>query len=91
MSLGLIKAIYCVAIITIAIILDCNAGWLGWITAIIMLSGALPLFRAIRRTIGNAILTAVECRSRANANSTRSYAEHPQDRDHHDTLTEVPQ
>lgn len=41
------KQIYCLTIVAVAIVLDFSAGWLGWGMAIVILTGALPMFRAI--------------------------------------------
>lgn len=48
MTLSRIKTLYCTAVIAIAIILDCVGGWIGWVTAIVVLSGALPMFEAVK-------------------------------------------
>lgn len=44
MSLHRIKTLYCIAVISIAVILDCVGGLLGWTAAVVLLAGALPLF-----------------------------------------------
>lgn len=49
MTLRRIKVLYCVAVISIAVVLACVGGVVGWLTAIVMLGGALPVFGAIRR------------------------------------------
>lgn len=48
MSLRRIKTLYCIAVIAIALILVDAAGVLGWVTAVVVLAGALPMFRAIQ-------------------------------------------
>jgi len=58
MSLRRIKVLYVVAVISIALILA-STGLLGVITAVLMLTGALPMFRAVsdgtaRRIIADA-------------------------------------
>jgi hypothetical protein len=42
-----VKTVYCVVVISLAIILASIGGLLGIITAIIVLVGALPMFRAV--------------------------------------------
>jgi hypothetical protein len=42
-----VKTVYCVVVISLAIILASIGGLLGVITAIIVLVGALPMFRAV--------------------------------------------
>lgn len=49
MSLRRSKTIYCVVMISAAVVLATTAGLLGWITAVLLLSGALPLFSAVRQ------------------------------------------
>lgn len=44
-----VKTIYCIVVISIALILASVGGLLGIITAIIVLAGALPMFRAVGR------------------------------------------
>lgn len=59
MPLQRIKVLFCVAAISIAIILDCTGGVIGWATAVIVLAGALPLFEAGSQAIGNATARAI--------------------------------
>jgi hypothetical protein len=40
MSLERIKILYCLVAITLAIVLDCTGGVIGWIAAIVVLAGA---------------------------------------------------
>jgi hypothetical protein len=47
MSLRRAKTIYWVMILSVATVLACTAGLIGWITAVLLLTGALPMFRAI--------------------------------------------
>lgn len=47
MSLRRIKTLYCVAVISIAIVLVSQGSFVGWATAVVVLSGALPVFGAI--------------------------------------------
>lgn len=49
MSLRRVKVLYCVAVVSIAVVLVCAAGLIGWIVAIIVLAGALPMFGAIHQ------------------------------------------
>lgn len=51
-----IKTLYCVAVIAIAIVLSCTGGLIGWITSIVVLAGALPMFRVVRRASAHAAL-----------------------------------
>jgi hypothetical protein len=67
MSLRRAKAIYCVVMISVAIVLACTAGLIGWITAVLLLSGALPIFGAVKQAAGDMMLTAVENRNRERA------------------------
>jgi hypothetical protein len=48
-----VKTIYCLAVIAVAIVLSCTGGLVGWIAAIIVLAGALPMFRAVNWTASN--------------------------------------
>ena len=48
MSLERIKLLFYTAVIAIAIILDCTGDVVGWITAVVVLAGARPMFRAMR-------------------------------------------
>lgn len=47
MSLKRIKMLYCIAVIAIGVLLATTGGVLGWIAAVLVLSGALPMFRVI--------------------------------------------
>lgn len=49
MSLHGIKCLYCLLHIAVALVLVAIGGLIGWITAVVLLSGALPLFATIRR------------------------------------------
>lgn len=49
MTLRQVKAVYCVAVIIIAVILVSHGGILEWAASITMLAGALPVFTIIRR------------------------------------------
>lgn len=48
MSLRQVKTLYCSSAIVVALILVYIGGMLGWITAISLLAGSLPLFKAIQ-------------------------------------------
>jgi hypothetical protein len=48
MSLQRVKALYCIAVISIGILLASTGGFVGWAASIIVLCGALPMFRVIR-------------------------------------------
>lgn len=50
MSLRQVKTVYCLAAITLALILVYAGGLVCWIAAISLLTGSLPLFSIIRRT-----------------------------------------
>jgi predicted Na+-dependent transporter len=63
-----VKTIYCIAVIAIAIILVSFGQLIGWLAAIVVLAGALPMFRVVTQTSADATLTAVEERRRARAN-----------------------
>lgn len=47
MSLRRAKFIYCAMIISVAIVLACTAELIGLITAVLLLAGALPVFKAV--------------------------------------------
>lgn len=47
MSLGQIKAIYCIAVVLIVLVLVYAAGLIGLVAAVLILAGALPMFRAV--------------------------------------------
>jgi membrane associated rhomboid family serine protease len=49
MSLRRIKTLYCLAVIAIGVLLAALGGWVGWLAAVLVLSGALPMFRVIGR------------------------------------------
>jgi hypothetical protein len=54
MSLRRVKLIYCVAVVSIAVILA-STGLLGVVTAVLLLAGALPMFRAMRWAVTRSI------------------------------------
>jgi hypothetical protein len=70
-----VKTVYCIVAISIALILASVGGLLGIITAIIVLTGALPMFNAVWRTASNVMLTIVENRNRERATPKASHAE----------------
>jgi hypothetical protein len=70
MSLQRAKAIYCVVMISVAIVLACTAGLLGWITAVLLLSGALPMFKTVGTAMKAATLHDVEQQARLIADLT---------------------
>jgi len=47
MGLERIRTLFYIAVIALAVILDCTGGIIGWATAIVVLAGARPMFRAI--------------------------------------------
>lgn len=49
MSLRAIKTIVYLAIIALAIIVDCIGGMFGWVVASVMLGGAIPALRCVTR------------------------------------------
>lgn len=51
MSLRRAKTLYCITAIAIAVVLDCTGGVIGWAAAVIILSGALPLFQTVSQAI----------------------------------------
>lgn len=69
MSLSRVKTIYCVSVIAIALVLDCTGGAIGWIAAVVLLAGALPLFRLVTCASADATLNDVE-RRRASRQGT---------------------
>lgn len=50
-----VKTVYCIVVISVALILASVGGLLGIITAIIVLLGALPMFQAIEQVITRSI------------------------------------
>lgn len=50
MTLDRIRDLFYIAVIALAIILDCTGGVIGWATAVVILVGARPMFHALRRT-----------------------------------------
>lgn len=67
MTLRRVRLIYAIAVASIAVILICTAEFIGLVTAVIILIGAVPMFRAVKRAAGNMMLTAVENRNRERA------------------------
>lgn len=59
MSLRRIKVLYIIAVISIALILA-STGLLGVITAVLMLTGALPMFRAVSDSTARRIIADAE-------------------------------
>lgn len=57
MSLRRIKTLYCLAVIAIGVLLAALGGWVGWLAAVLVLSGALPMFRVIGRAAAGSALT----------------------------------
>lgn len=70
-----VKTVYCIVVISLALILASIGGLLGIVTAIIVLAGALPMFRAVKRAAGDMMLTAVENRNRERATPEVPHAE----------------
>lgn len=60
MTLRRVQILYYIAAISIAVILVSAADEIGWVTAVIVLVGARPLFRAVSRTTKAATLHDVE-------------------------------
>jgi hypothetical protein len=47
MSLEHIRDLFYLAVIAVAIILDCTGGIIGWTAAVVILAGARPVFQVI--------------------------------------------
>ena len=47
MSLRRIKTLYCLAVIAIGVLLAALGGWIGWVAAVLVLSGALPMYHSL--------------------------------------------
>jgi len=62
MKLERVRLLYCIAVIAIAVILDCTGGFIGWTAAVVVLAGALPLFN-------------IGCQAAANREKQRTLAE----------------
>lgn len=56
MSLRKVKTLYCIAVMAIAIVLAVLGHWVGWVTAVVLLSGALPGWRLATRTAASSAL-----------------------------------
>lgn len=65
-----VKTVYCIVAISLAVILASVGGLLGVITAIIVLAGALPLFRAVGKAMKAATLHDVEQQAKLIADQT---------------------
>ncbi len=53
MSLRRIKLLYCITVVAIAVILASFGQLIGWIAAVVVLAGALPMFGAVKRAAGD--------------------------------------
>ena len=47
MSLRRITTLYCIAVIAIGVLLATLGGFVGWLAAMLVMGGALPLYRLI--------------------------------------------
>lgn len=56
MSLRRAKNLYCLSVISIAVALTCTGGLIEWIIAVVMLTGALPMFTVVRRATAQSAL-----------------------------------
>lgn len=72
MSLRKAKALYCVVIISIAVLLYAAGGIVYWIASVVLLGSALPVFRLVTRVVSDerfdeaeSILLAEQQRRRA--------------------------
>lgn len=73
MSLRKVKDGYLIIVMFVAILLATMGGWLGWIVSIVLLSGALPMFKVIGRAFSESLLTEINQR-RARASRLTRYA-----------------
>lgn len=80
MSLRRIKTLYCVAVISIGILLASHGEVVSWAASIIVLGGALPMFGAIRCAMANWFID----RSYEHRRAYRATRQSP----HEETLTE---
>lgn len=72
MPLRRIKTLYCVTVMAVAVLLFAAGGIIYWAASIVLLAGALPIFRLIRRVVSDerfdeaeSILLAEQRRRRA--------------------------
>jgi hypothetical protein len=85
MSLKAIGNLFYLMVITLAIILDCTAGMIGWAVAVVILIGARPVFHSVIC----ATLKAVEDRSCAHASPAKTPEAETQGHDRRGTLPEA--
>lgn len=62
MSLRKVKDGYLIIVMFVAILLTTMGGWLGWIVSIVLLSGAVPMFKAIGRAFSDSLLIEINQR-----------------------------
>lgn len=72
MPLRRIKTLYCVTVMAVAVLLFAAGGIIYWAASVVLLCGALPIFRLIRRVVSDerfdeaeSILLAEQRRRRA--------------------------
>lgn len=70
MSLRRIKTLYCVAVISVGILLASHGEIVSWAASVIVLGGALPMFRAVSGAMKTATLHDVEQQARIIADQT---------------------
>jgi len=67
MSLKRIRIVFYLAVIVLAVTIDCIGGNLGWIVAAIMLGGSIPMFRSVTRAAEHRGINDYRRLRRANA------------------------
>lgn len=81
MSLRRMKTLYCIAIISVAIVLAFLGQWATWIMSVLLLASALPSWSLIGKSWKAETLTALEQRRvRANPPVRREETSAPPDR-----------
>lgn len=70
MSLRRIKTLYCVAVISIGVLLASHGEVVSWAASVIVLSGALPMFNAVSGAMKTATLHDVEQQAQIIADQT---------------------
>lgn len=89
MSLRRIKTLYCLAVIAIGVLLAALGGWVGWLAAVLVLSGALPGWIMGVRAIRLNTITVFEYRAQTRARSEAPLSTSSLENDRPDNLPEV--
>lgn len=87
MSLWRVKVIYSIAVVSIALILICAADLIGLVTAVLILVGAVPMFRAAGKAMKSATLHDVEQQAMLMVDSTEPVQRPKPHQDRHSQST----